>query len=225
MREFLDCLARGTGIVAVLAATLGYVFREKWKQLLRRSLASDIERLKADLARQNAEHSAQLLPQLEQIKHDFQQKLEAYKVSLIAEAEAAKAASELRKTIALRYSEVEFERLVALESALGPAGTTVCALGTVDTAYKTVDDQTKALADMRALAAATAQAEMFLSNEDLQSITQLRGKLIGFVGKYVGSGKPSPGANSEEVLDIVTKSAATHRKLKAQIKQLGTLDK
>jgi hypothetical protein len=51
----------------------------------------------------------------EKWKHDLQQKLEAYKVSLIAEAEAAKAKQDLKKSIALRYAEIEFERFVELE--------------------------------------------------------------------------------------------------------------
>ena len=139
MTDFLDWVARGTGVIAVLLTVLGFMFREKWKQLLQRSLSADLERLKAELTRDNAEHAAKLLPQFEQVKHDFQQKLEAYKVGLIAQAEAAKAQSELRKTIALRFSEVEFERLIALELLLAPIGTDIAAAGSIEIHFKTVE--------------------------------------------------------------------------------------
>jgi hypothetical protein len=65
--EFFNGMIGG-GIATLLIAAIGFVFREKWKQMLQLSLVEDME----------------------QIKHDFQQKLEAYKVTLIAEAEAAK---------------------------------------------------------------------------------------------------------------------------------------
>ena len=98
-------------------------------QLLQRLLAKDIENHKAELskdlenhkselAKSQAEHVASLAPQLEEIKHDFERKMEAYKVTLIAQAEAAKAKAELRKSIALRISEIEFERLVKLEQIM-----------------------------------------------------------------------------------------------------------
>jgi hypothetical protein len=50
--------------LAVLGV-LGFMFREKWKQILQRSLTEGIERQ----------------------RHKLQQELEAYKVSLIAQAE------------------------------------------------------------------------------------------------------------------------------------------
>jgi hypothetical protein len=128
MIEILDWLARAGGIIALLLTALGFIFKEKWKQILQRSLAEDLERLKSELSKSQAEHAASLTPQLEQIKHDFQQKLEAYKVSLIAQTESVKAKSELRKSIALKYAENEFEQLMKLELTLSPITSLVVAL-------------------------------------------------------------------------------------------------
>ncbi|CAD5374852.1 conserved hypothetical protein [Rubrivivax sp. A210] len=222
MAEFLDWLARATGVAAVLLALIGYMFREKWKQILQRSLSSDLERLKAELSRENAVHAASLLPQFEQIKHDFQQKLEAYKVGLIAQAEAAKAQSELRKSIALRFSEIEFERLVNLELLVAPIGTDIGAIGDIDPQYKTLEQRTKALADIRALGIATEQAEMFLSLEDRMELTVFRRALLDFTVAHVGIGNPAPGANDELREKIITLASSTHTKLKARIRGLGT---
>jgi hypothetical protein len=222
MTDVLDWLARGTGVAAVLLALLGFMFREKWKQLLQRSLSVDLERLKAELARDNAEHAAKLLPQFEQIKHDFQQKLEAYKVGLIAQAEAAKAQNELRKTIALRYSEVEFERLIALELLLAPIGSDIAALALIDVQYKTMEQCSEALKKIQALGSADERAEMFLSTEDRLALRAFRQTLIQHLNSYVGLGKPSPAVNDPLHQQLISQAAATHRKLKRQIQALGT---
>lgn len=222
MTDFLDWIARGTGVIALLLTVLGFMFREKWKQLLQRSLSADLERLKAELARDNAEHAAKLLPQFEQVKHDFQQKLEAYKVGLIAQAEAAKAHSELRKSIALRFSEVEFERLIALELLVAPIGSDIAALARIETRFKTLEQATQSLDKIRALGAAIEQAEMFLPNEDRLEFSVFRRTLIGYLDAYVGLGKPVPPANDPMHQQLINQAASTHRKLKAQIKALGT---
>lgn len=223
MTEFLDWLARGVGVLAVILSLLGFMFREKWKQLLQRSLSSDLERLKADLSRENAEHAAKLFPQLEQIKHDFQQKLEAYKVSLIAQAEAVKAQSELKKTIALRYSEIEFERLVSLEKLLAPIGSNIAALGSIDPAHKTLEHTNKALSDLNDLRAAADQAELFIPLEDKQEINFFRRALLDYLSAHLGPEKPVPPPDDPLYKKIIEMSASTHSKLKVRIKKLGTL--
>lgn len=222
MTDFLDWVARGTGVIAVLLTALGFMFREKWKQLLQRSLSADLERLKAELARDNAEHAAKLLPQFEQVKHDFQQKLEAYKVGLIAQAEAAKAQSELRKSIALRFSEVEFERLIALELLLAPIGTDIAAIGSIDIRFKTLEQASQNLEKIRALGAAIEQAEMFLSNEDRLELGTFRKTLLAYLNAYVGLDKPVCPPNDPLREQLIAQSASTHSNLKRQIKALGT---
>lgn len=54
---------------------------------------------------------------LESVKAQHQRDLEAYKVSLIAEAERAKASQDVRKAMAVRIAENKFEAINALHTA------------------------------------------------------------------------------------------------------------
>ncbi|EXI90192.1 MAG: hypothetical protein AW11_00895 [Candidatus Accumulibacter regalis] len=220
---WLDWVARGAGVVAVLLALVGFMFREKWKQVLQKSLASDLERLKAELARDNAEHAAKLLPQFEQVKHDFHQKLEAYKVGLIAQAEAAKAQSEVKKTIALRYSEIEFERLVALDLLLTQISSRVMAFGMVSVQHKQEEHSSRVFDELRAFDVAHSHAEMFLSTVDHSELLSFSKKLNDFVGEHVGSGMPSPPIDAPLLQEIRTLRISAHDKLIARIQGLGRL--
>lgn len=223
MIDFLDWIVRAGGLIAVLVVTLGFIFREKWKQILQRSLAEDLEMLKSELAKSQAEHAASLTPQLEQIKHDFQQKLEAYKVSLIAETEAVKAKGELRKSIALRYVEIEFERLVALEHVMAPITSELLGLASIDVNYKSIEDTNQALEQFRALRTATNEAEMFMSPEDVVLINEFHRQLIDITKKYVGHGKPVFPDNHEAKAKLIGIAARVHNKLKERIGALGKL--
>ena len=221
--EFLDWLARAGGVVAILTAVLGYVFREKWKQVLQRSLSEDLERLKSELAKSQAEHAATLTPQLEQIKHDFQQKMEAYKVTLIAETEAVKAKGELKKTIALRYAEVEFERLVTLEHVLAPIASELIALGSIGPEQKTLEHAKDALARLGDLSAATDKAEMFMPMADRMELIHFRKKLLDLVRENVGPGKPISDAASPKRAELLQLAARTHTRLMDKIRLIGAL--
>ena len=223
MIDFLEWLARAGGILALLVSALGYVFREKWKQLLQRSLAEDLERLKSDLVKAQAEHAASLTPQLEQIKHDFQQKLEAYKVSLIAETEAVKAKGELKKTIALRYAEIEFERLVSLEHAVSPLTSEMIALASVDADQKTVEQESDAIKKLLDLGVATDKAEMFMPGEDQLELIQLRQRLLEILRKHIGLGKPVFDMGDAERSVLLKLAAGSHTKLMNKIRSIGML--
>lgn len=223
MIDFLDWVARAGGMVAILFVALGYVFREKWKQILQRSLAEDIERLKSELVKSQAEHAASLTPQLEQIKHDFQQKLEAYKVSLIAQAEAVKAQEELRKTIALRYAEIEFERLVALERAAGPITSYLLSLAAVDVTHKSVENSNQALERLRSLGVAADEAEMFMSSEDRLLIIELQQRLLAVASDYVGYQKPVLTQDQVKASGLLELSCRVHGSLKKRIGEIGKL--
>jgi hypothetical protein len=221
--DFLDWVARAGGMVAILFVTLGFVFREKWKQILQRSLSEDIERLKSELVKSQAEHAASLTPQLEQIKHDFQQKLEAYKVSLIAQTEAVKAREELRKTIALRYAEIEFERLVAFERAAGPITSYLLSLATVDVTNKSVEDSNQALHRLRSLGVAADEAEMFISSEDRVLIIELQQRLLAVASDHIGYQKPVLTQDWVKRSGLLELSCRIHSSLKQRIGEIGRL--
>jgi hypothetical protein len=100
---FLDYASKATPVVLTIAGLFGYYYREKLKVILAKSLAVDVERLRHQFARELADHTTTL-----------QRELESYKVSLIAEAERAKAAQDVRKAIALRTAERKFAAIAAL---------------------------------------------------------------------------------------------------------------
>ena len=104
--DFLDFLTRATPVVLVLGGFLAYYYREKIKSILAKSVAKDVEVLKADLNKQIAEHTSKL-----------QRELEAYKVSLIAEAERIKANQDVRKSLALKVAEQRFLAISRLYEA------------------------------------------------------------------------------------------------------------
>lgn len=212
MIDFLDWLARAAGIVALLAALLGYMFKEKWKQLLQRSMSEHLEKLKADLLRQQTEYA-----------HTFQERLEAYKVSLIAQAEAAKAQSELNKSIALKFADIEFSRLVDLESQIAPIASTLTALGSLDIQYKTVHHFTKAVSDIEALGVATNLTDMFMSWEDSMELAVLRRTLVDFSTLHIGPNKISP-VTPDKANEIFTLASNVHAKLKDRICKLGKIN-
>lgn len=221
MLDFLDWLAKAGGATASVLIVVGFVFREKWKQILAKSMAHDVERLKADLAKEHADHLAALAPQLEEIKHDFQQKLEAYKVSLIAEAEAAKARSELKKSIALRLAEIEFERLVALESELGPIYPFVLSRVGIAPANKTIEQWQDLQDRLARFDVAADRAEMFMTPEDRLELLNFKGELIDMVGNFGGPGRPAFDRTSTRAAAVVRLAASTHMKLKTRLIELG----
>lgn len=223
MLEFLDWLARATGVIAITLATLGFIFKEKWKQILQRSLAEDLERLKSELAKSQADHIASLTPQLEQIKHDFQQKLEAYKVSLIAETESVKAKSELRKSIALKYAENEFEQLMKLQLTLSPITSLVVAFITTVPAQKTVQQLGDYIAEMQALSKIIQQASVFLTHEYRLEIAQLQQQIHHVSLNRIGPGTLSLNTNAPEINDLMLRSAKILNYLQDKIISLGKM--
>jgi hypothetical protein len=223
MGEFLDWIARASGVVVVLLGVLGYMFREKWKQILQRSLAEDIERLKSDLSKSQVEHAASLTPQLEQIKHEFQQKMEAYKISLIAEAEAVKAKGELRKNIALRYAEIEFQRLVELEHTLSSIASEILSMASVGTEYKLADNRKEAIERVRELGKVMSGAAMYLTTEERLGLSRLRKAIVDVMVEYVGPGRPVLSDDDKKATDLQQASSACEGMVRQRIKALAIL--
>lgn len=223
MIDFLQWLAKAGGIVTIIITLLGFIFKEKWKQILQRSLLEDVERLKDSLVKSQAEHAASLTPQLEQIKHDFQQKLEAYKVSLIAQAEAVKAKGELKKSIAMRYSEIEFERLIVLERIIASIASEIGSFATIDIKHKNLKHVDQSYEKIDQLNTACLEVEMFISLEDHADHLVLRKELLDIISKYVGPNLPSLPNDGPEITSLITAASNAHTKLKNRIKSLGEL--
>jgi hypothetical protein len=104
--DAINLLAKIASLVLLAGGIASYFFREKIKQLLNRSLTIEIENLKKELNKELAEQAAQ-----------HQRDLEAYKVTLIAQAEQIKAAQEIKKSLALRIAERKFTAISTLLDA------------------------------------------------------------------------------------------------------------
>jgi hypothetical protein len=223
MINFLDWVARASGLLVIFGGIAGFIFKEKWKQILQRSLAEDLERLKSELTKEQAQHAASLAPQLEQIKHDFQQKLEAYKVTLIAETEAVKAKGELRKTIALRYSEIEFERLIALEHVMASLITDLLPFAILDVEFKSAKNHDEAIDGLKALNKVVENAEMFVTPEHMKTLLDIKGQLLKIVDLHIGHGKPVLAVDGEAVNELIQLRHDFMKTLRSQINSLGKL--
>lgn len=105
MQEVLEFLGAGLAGGAAVALLLGLA-AWKWKALVSHWLLKDIEAIKAN-------HQQQL----EEKKAQYQRELESYRTSLIAHAEAIKAAQDVRKTMALRVAEKRFDAVSNLHRA------------------------------------------------------------------------------------------------------------
>lgn len=220
MLEFFDWLARIGGAISIIVALLGFMFREKWKQVLARSLAADMEHLKAELARQHATHSATLAPLIESAKYEFQEKLEAYKVGLIAETERIKAQNELKKSISLRLAEVEFERLLELEAALAPTYSYILVRAMLSPDERDVQQMSECHERLDRLSIAAKLAEMFLSNDDHMNLLQYIQMTSSIIVNHTGPGKVPFDAQSPAGNQLLLLARKTHESAKAQIKAL-----
>ena len=221
--EFLDWLAKAGGIFAILLAAIGFMFREKWKQLLQRSLAEDLERLKSELSKSQAEHAASLAPQLEQIKHDFQQKLEAYKVSLISDAEGAKARAELKKSIALRFAEIEFDRLIELEAMIVPMSSGLMGSAALRPDSKSMDDVREWMRKLQSFNDATDRVGVLLPGDEWQELLALRTIFVEVLQRFVGPGKPVATIQDDLIAKMVNITRSVQRKLGSRIKALAQM--
>lgn len=217
--DFLKWLLANTLTTAAAIGVLGFVFREKWKQMLTRSLAQDLEKLKAELQRESAEHAASLTPQIEQAKAEFQHKLEAYKVSLIAEAEHAKALADLKKSIALKYTAIQFDRLVSLEKALSPFTWKVCGMGAASADSEA--DWVKYVGLTEELATLMEEAGMFLESSQMKALMKLRIDVHKFATDYIHSGRL--GATAETTRPLLKDSAECILSIRKQIMAIGML--
>lgn len=197
--NFIQWLALQTGATIALLGLLGFVFREKWKQLLARSLATDLERLKAEL----------------------QQQVEAYKVSLIAQAEQAKAQSELRKAIALKHSMNEFDRLVDLEAAF-EANSLVLVRARYPAAFKSAEDVELCIKEANELTRVFGRAWMFLPSDLRRDIAQHRGATHQVLTQHVGPGKPNLADDPND--PILRANVRIVEAIRDRIHALGRLD-
>lgn len=88
------------GVLLPVTGLVAFFLREKIKQRFARSVALELEKERAELARDQAKYSSEL-----------QREMEAYKVSLIAEGERIKAQQHVKTAVALRIAERKYAAL------------------------------------------------------------------------------------------------------------------
>ena len=153
-------------------------------------------------------------------KHDCSE-IDGSKVSLIAEAEAAKAKQDLKKSIALRYAEIEFERLVELEKLFSHIPSDVVRATQIPIERKTADQTRRLTEKLTETMRASERAGMFLSEDMKHKIRDFLRTLIQLAQDYVGPQKPvMPDDKRAEMNKLAN---ALHDVLRGRIRELRKL--
>lgn len=117
---------------------------------------------------------------IEAIKAKHQQDLETYKVSLIAEAERAKAAQEVKKAMAVRIAEKKFQAIDRLHQAIDPeTGSLLGFLAAADItpSEARMPQLAESLKAQKQLAWAIRMAAPFLLKDEVNLITRFSARL------------------------------------------------
>lgn len=104
---FFHWISVGIGFLVPVTGLVAFFLREKIKQRLARSVALELEKERAELARDQLKYSSEL-----------QREMEAYRVSLIAEGERIKAQQQIRTAVALRIAEKRYTALSDINKAM-----------------------------------------------------------------------------------------------------------
>lgn len=219
----VDLLAWFAGEVlppAMVLAALGFLFREKWRQILSRSLSRELEGYKHELALLQAQHAASLTPQLEAVKHEFQQRLEAYKVSLIAEAEAAKLKTDVRKTVANRFIEIKFERLMEVDKCWRVCADFVLTATMQSVEMRKLEERGRAIELLGQWRDACAASEMFFPTEEQRLLYEATRRLQSLI-EYIGGTEKLLSSDDLRWQDTLQVSVGIKALLQAKIRELA----
>src|SRR6218665_2410192 len=153
---------------SALLGVIGFVFRERLKHRLAKSLNAHTEQLKVDAQRE----------------------IEAYKVTLIASIERQRAHAELKKLLAVKHATLEYEAIAELHKAVGVATALVLARATSRLPSAWTDGgRIVAYRDVQpardAFALASEQARLFLSDAMSSVCSQLSSDLSRIAGESI----------------------------------------
>lgn len=214
--EFLEYLSKLFPLFVVIAGFLAFYFREKIKQVLSRSLLGDIEKLRSNLAKDLANHSAKL-----------QQDVESYKVTLIAEAERIKATQEVKKSLALKIAEKKFTSIAALLDAHLGLDTDIAALVAGfpivddDHSKKYFLDKKGVLLERLGVYSAAASASMlFISIELRQRVLAVRQAMGKVITMRNTSADPAVAHDNPDMVQLLAESALLEKELSALLEQM-----
>lgn len=114
--------------------------------------------------------------------------MEAYKVTLIAQAEEVKLRGDVKKTIATRYVEVQFESLLKVEAALAKIGGLILNAVLYPPHLRRDEQLSSCLESLSEVNARADECEMFLSIEDRLLLVRYLQTLTGLLNNC-GPGK------------------------------------
>lgn len=205
----LDYAARSTPFFLVLCGLLAYYYREKIKSLLARSLSVEIEQLKAEFAKDLAQHQSAL-----------QRELEAYKVSLIAETEKIKAAQDVRKSIALKFYERRFQAITSILDIHMGIDTDLGSLLSAnysdnETLFK--EDRESIRERLRVYGEVYHSSIIFISNELREHVLDFRGVAFELLSLRKTAADPAIEKDNEAISELLELATNLEGELKKSI--------
>jgi hypothetical protein len=162
---------------------------------------------------------------LEATKAQHQRDLEAYKTSLIAAAERAKAAQEIKRSAALKMMEMRIDALKKLYDARRGLGSYV--LGNVRTAvaWKTRERLDKSIERLDQYTEAMTEIELLIDNAEYRVLIDYRGQLMKAIDLCT-PGVPPPPDEAYAALShsVLSAEVSADRMIQAQLKKFESLD-
>ncbi|OGB10225.1 MAG: hypothetical protein A3E23_14075 [Burkholderiales bacterium RIFCSPHIGHO2_12_FULL_65_48] len=168
-----------------------------------------------------AQLSHWLTKDLEALKAKHQRDLEAYKISLIAEAERAKASQEVRKAMAVKIAEKKFAALDALHKVLDPQAVQVLSLLRVESTLDRSErmGRIKELSDKSAeLSVAARMAAPFMSIEDLKVLSEYASSISYLLARLAQNQLDTePEGHTEHVARLMKMQIAADQVVRAHL--------
>jgi hypothetical protein len=127
----------------------------------------------------------------------------------------------LRKSIALRYSEIEFERLADLEQIVTGLAIGITGWAKISVKNKSIEQGRVAIDKYVKLNTAIERAEIFLTLEDGQRFLEYKRLLLEIIDSHVGYQKPTLVDNDPTGENLIDLHVDLKNILRERIKELG----
>jgi hypothetical protein len=162
---------------------------------------------------------------LEAAKAQHQRELEAYKISLIAAAERAKAGQEIKRASALKMMEIKFDALRRLFETRRTLGSEFLGHAAMPVTWKTAERHSLASARLDSFTEAMGGIELFVASPDYGTLVSYRGELV----KVLNLCQPGVAPMSEDDHRSLSHALYAHeiaadRMIQAQVLKLESLD-
>lgn len=162
---------------------------------------------------------------LESAKAQHQRDLEAYKITLIAAAERAKAGQEVRRASALKILDMKVDALKVLYDARRALGTELLSYAMMEAEFKTVARSVKMMDRIDTFREAMSGTELFFEPEDHQILLNFRGALLkAYENCRPGAAPPSLEAHRALANEVLDHDLDVDSLIRRQLAKLESLD-